>query len=125
MTLDVNTPEHDALMEEFEKWTRARPWLMGWLCRRSPDSCSLDHVYNLDEINKRFLAFRAGYELGRKGEVGVSEGSAAVDRSAEETCGDCEHYWRRPEAVGCSADPRFVISAVSPACPYFGRRSEA
>ena len=64
-------------------------------------------------------------ELGRKGEAGVSEESVVMGSPTEETCGDCKYYWRRPEAVGCSADPRFVISGETPACPYFGRRSEA
>ena len=55
MTLDVNSPEHDALMEAFEGMA---------------DLASQDvHVYAFPSTNREFLYFRAGYELGRKGEV--------------------------------------------------------
>ena len=53
MTLDVNSPEHDALRRESRDY-----WAKGY-------------IYESWEGNNRFLAFRAGYELGRsKGEVG-------------------------------------------------------
>ena len=73
MTLDANSPEHDALMDEFEATARASAW-RGWLGRESRDYWPRGYVYESDEINKRFLAFRAGYELGRKGEVGKCQG---------------------------------------------------
>ena len=51
MTLDVNSPEHDALMEAFEGMA---------------DLASQDvHVYAFPSTNREFLYFRAGYELGR------------------------------------------------------------
>ena len=66
----MNSPEHDALMDEFEATARASAWRR-WLGRESRDYWPRGYVYESDEINKRFLAFRAGYELGRcKGEVG-------------------------------------------------------
>ena len=69
MTLDVNTPEHNALMEVFEVTARANTWRER-LGRESRDHWHRGYVYESGETNKRFLAFRAGYELGRKGRVG-------------------------------------------------------
>ena len=73
MTLDVNTPEHDALMDEFERTAKANSWRER-LDKESCDYWPRGYVYESVEINKRFLAFRAGYELGRKGEVGKCQG---------------------------------------------------
>ena len=56
MTLDVNSPEHDALMAEFE----------GMADLESQDV----QVYTFPDTNREFLYFCAGYVLGRKGEVG-------------------------------------------------------
>ena len=70
MSLDVNSPEHDALMDEFEAMARASAWRR-WLGRESRDYWAKGYVYESWECNMRFLAFRAGYELGRKGEVGM------------------------------------------------------
>lgn len=64
MTLDVNSPEHDALMEAFEAATKAGGW-RGELRRESRDYWPKGYVYESLEGNMRFLAFRAGYELGR------------------------------------------------------------
>ena len=68
--LDVNSPEHYALMEAFERTAKANPWRER-LDRESRDYWPMGYFYALSETNNRFLAFRAGYELGRsKGEVG-------------------------------------------------------
>ena len=64
MRLDVNSPEHDALMEAFEASTKAGGW-RGELRRESRDYWAKGYVYESCEGNQRFLAFRAGYELGR------------------------------------------------------------
>ena len=56
MRLDVNSPEHNALMEVFE----------GMADLESQDV----QVYTFPSTNREFLYFRAGYVLGRKGEVG-------------------------------------------------------
>ena len=60
MTLDVDSPEHDALMEAFE----------GMADLESPDV----QAYAFPSTNREFLYFRAGYELGRKGEVESCQG---------------------------------------------------
>ena len=61
MTLDVNSPEHDALMEAFED--------MAELDSGAQDARQV--VYHFPDINREFLYFRAGYNLGRRGEVGM------------------------------------------------------
>ena len=73
MTMDVNSPEHDALMDEFERTAKANPWRER-LDRESRDYWPRGYFYAPGETNSRFLAFRAGYELGRKGEVGSCQG---------------------------------------------------
>ena len=73
MPLDVNSPEHDALMEAFEASTKAGGW-RGELRRESRDYWAMGYFYAPGETNNRVLAFRAGYELGRKGEVGKCQG---------------------------------------------------
>lgn len=64
MKLDVNSPEHDALMAAFEVTARANAWRER-LGRESRDYWPKGYVYESWEGNMRFLAFRAGYELGR------------------------------------------------------------
>ena len=68
MTLDVNSPEHDALMEAFERTAKANPWRER-LDREPRDYWAMGYFYAPGETNNRFLAFRAWYELGRKGGV--------------------------------------------------------
>ena len=66
MKLDVNTPEHDALMEAFEAATKAGGGGgRGGLRRGVRGYWPMGHFYESCEGNQRFLAFRAGYELGR------------------------------------------------------------
>ena len=69
MTLDVNSPEHDAFMEAFEATARASTW-REQLDRESRDYWPMGYFYAHGETNNRFLAFRAGYELGRSGRGG-------------------------------------------------------
>ena len=85
MILDINTPEHDALMDVFEEkyagtWGERdeRGWrgplnfarIIGNPHSDVPDWDVRLVVYEAHDTNKLFLAFRAGYEVGRKGEVG-------------------------------------------------------
>ena len=59
-----------------------------------------------------------------------------MSTSAVNTCGNCIYYSRRMKGfgdhpMGCTEEvcmiqgEAFLVSAVSPACAYFGRRPEA
>ena len=65
--------EYVRWLEAFEAATKAGGG-RGELRRESRDYWAKGYVYESLEGNMRFLAFRAGYELGRKGEVGKCQG---------------------------------------------------
>lgn len=67
--MKIGTKEHYELMDFFE-----RSFVKRDCQRESSDIQKIGHVYQNGEINRQFLAFRAGYAFGKS--VGRDEGMA-------------------------------------------------
>ena len=81
VTIHVNSHEHDELMKAFEDYAKEH-MLRLRLNREFRYYWSHGYLYESGETNLCFLFFRAGYALGRKGQVG-----APVVRSEERRVG--------------------------------------
>ena len=118
VTIHVNSHEHDELMKAFEDYAKEH-MLRLRLNREFRYYWSHGYLYESGETNLCFLFFRAGYALGRKGQVGAP----VVHRAEEEICGKCKHYVPQATPSMCAVFPGLCISLYAPACPYYAGRT--